>query len=238
MLEGLKALSVERALPRQHVVGVPPETDISRALGRLYAFIGQGSLLSAVEKEVALLRWHTICLHMAVDFNRLCQALFGDYNILQRIIRGPKFPAFEVRSWVSSTRARRGLLHAFSIYSILQTLPTSHLQRLHVPIATFSAGIIYCAFLLGGVSSTYLPRIENWDSVVLIDLDMHSETGNDDLDRDVRRFLSGTLNQPERNTNLLYDISFFSRTLKTLDQLWGVSKDMQEILDELSSHCL
>ena len=97
LLEGLKALSVERAAPRQLVVGVPSESDISRALGRLYMFVVQSSLLSAVEKQVTLLRWHTVCLHLAVDLNRLSQAMFREHKIDQRILGGPKSSIFDAR---------------------------------------------------------------------------------------------------------------------------------------------
>jgi hypothetical protein len=237
LVEGLKALSVERAAPRQLVVGVPSESDVSRALGRLHMFIVQSNLLSTVEKQVTLLRWHTVCLHMVVDLNRLSQAIFREHKIKQRIIGGPKSSPFDARSWVHSARARCGLLHASSINSILQTLPTAQLQGIHIPISAFTAAIIYCAFLLGGVSNIGLPSIQSWDSVVLIDLDMDPKNIIGDLDSDVRHFLSGGAQGQEKGINLLYDLSLFSRTLKNLDQLWGVSNEMNRVLEELSSHC-
>ena len=234
LLEGLKALSVERSTPRQVVIGVPSEGDISRALGRLYAFIRQSGIMSDIEKKVALLRWHTVCLHMAVDLNRFCPSFLRGHKIDQRIIGGPKSPTFDAESWVLSARGRRGLLHAHSIYSILQILPTAHLQSIHVPIAAFTAAITYSAFILGGTSSIDLPTIDCWNSLILIDLDTSLDQVNDDLDHEVRHFLAGTLRKQDKCINLLYDTSLFSRTLKNLGQLWGVSKIMNQVLEDLS----
>jgi hypothetical protein len=65
---------------------------------------------------------------------------------------------------------------------------------------------------------------------------MNPTNVSDDLDCHVRQFLGGMRHESERCTNLLYDISHFSKTLKNLDQLWGVSSDMHRVLEELSSH--
>ncbi|KAJ9610536.1 hypothetical protein H2200_005313 [Cladophialophora chaetospira] len=236
LLEGLKALSSERAVaaPAKNLVAVPLERDISRALGRMYRFIAQSASLSLIDKDIALLRWHTICMHTTVNLNGLCRALFHKHNIDQCIIGGRKIPTLDLPTWVTSARARLGILHAFSIYHILQKLPTGQTQRIHVPIAVFSAAMVYIAFLLGGVHSISLPIVECWDSVVLINLDEPVDSVTDDLDFDVRRYLDGTLKEPDKCINIMYDISLFSRTLKNLEELWGVSREMQLILEELS----
>ena len=237
LMEGLKSLSAERVAPGLLAIGVPSDRDISRALGRLYLFIAQSNYLSDVEKEVSILRWHTVCLHKAVDFNWLCRNLCRKQRVDQRIIGGRKLPALEATAWVSSTRARLGLLHAFSIYGILQRLPADQVQRTYVPIATFSAGIMYCAFLLGGITSTDVPEIESWDSVVLIDLDNTTKDATDDLDASVRQYLNGDFKAQEKRRNILYDVNLFTRTLKNLEQLWGVTRPMHQVLEELSSQC-
>ncbi|KIW65493.1 hypothetical protein PV04_07750 [Phialophora macrospora] len=234
LLEGLKALSAERIASALEAIGIPSDRDISRALGRMHMFVAQSRDLSSVEKDVALLRWHTICLHMAVDLNALCRALFERYNISQHIIGGRRLRALDLSSWVSSSRARLGLLHAFSIYGILQNLPTVQTQAIHIPIAAFSAAMVYSAFILEGVSTISIPDIECWESVVLIDLDMPLDNDKADLDFEVRQYLNATLQKQENCINILYDINLFSRTLKTLEDLWGVSHDMHRVLEELS----
>jgi hypothetical protein len=239
MLEGLKALSVEWTVssPSSELVGIPSERDISRALGRMHAYIHQSIRLSQVEKDIALLRWHTICMHMTVDVIELCQTLFQKYNIDQRVVGVRKVSSLDLPAWSSSTRARLGLLHAFSIYSILQTLPTVQKQKIHVPMAAFSAAMVYSAFLLGGVASISLPNVQSWDSVVLIDLDMPLYGVNeDDLDFGVRQYLQGSVHTHDKHINILYDISLSSRILKDLEKIWGISRDMRLVLENLSTN--
>ena len=235
LLEGLTALSAERVSHGVVTIGVPSDQDISRALGRLYTFITQSTALSSVDKEVLLLRWHTICLHKAVDLNLLCRALCGKHQVEQRILGGRRAVVFDTVSWISSTRARLGLLHACSIYQILQMLPPMQSQSIHTPIALFSAGIMYCAFLENGVTILDVPYIENWDSVVLIDLDNPKESASGDLDDEVRQYLDGTFRKQQKSRNILYDFSFFSRTLKNLEHLWGVSSHMHQVLECIST---
>ncbi len=202
----------------------------------MYQFIVQSAYLSLVEKDITLLRWHTICMQRSVNLNALCRSLFRRHDIEQRIIGGHNIPTLDLRAWVDSTRARLGLLHAFNIYHILQTLPTAQIQRIQVPAAVFGAAMVYSTFLLGGVQTINLPNIEAWDSVVLIDLNEPLDSTSDDLDAAVRQYLTGSLQSRDKCINLMYDISLFSRTLKNLEELWGVSHEMHRILEDLSSH--
>ncbi|ETI26008.1 hypothetical protein G647_02785 [Cladophialophora carrionii CBS 160.54] len=234
LLEGLKALSAERIASPPEVIGMPSEHDISRALRKLHTFVVQSKSLSSVEKDVALLRWHTICLHMVVDLNPLCRALFQKYNINQHVISARRVPPLDLSSWVSTSRARLGLLHAFSIYGILQNLPFVQTQRIDIPMAVFSAAMMYSAFLLGGVSTISLPETEGWESVIPNDLDTPPNSEEPELVHEVRQYLNGRLQKHGRCINLLYDINLFSRILKTLEELWGVSYEMHRGLEELS----
>jgi hypothetical protein len=94
--------------------------------------------------------------------------------------------------------------------------------------------MVYSAFLLAGVSTISIPDIESWDSVVLIDLDMSLDSDKADLDFEVRQYLNAVLQKHEKCINILYDINLFSRTLKTLEDVWGVSHHMHRVLEELS----
>ncbi|KIX02970.1 uncharacterized protein Z518_06520 [Rhinocladiella mackenziei CBS 650.93] len=237
-LEGLKSLVAEKTNAGSTMVGVPSSFDISRALGRLYAFIMQSTSMSGVAQKVALLRWHTIGLDVATDFSWLCRNLCRKYSVEQRIVGGRTTPALNLESWVHSPRARQALLHATCIQRILQELPNAQAQMIHVPVAIFSAGIIYCAFLLGGVSSMAVPETEEWESVLLMKIDAPFHVADQELDADVRQYLTGSFNGTQKNQNILYDINLFSTSLKSLTQLWGVSAHMQRVLDQLSSLCI
>ncbi|EXJ56964.1 hypothetical protein A1O7_07308 [Cladophialophora yegresii CBS 114405] len=89
--------------------------------------------------------------------------------------------------------------------------------------------MVYSAFLLGGVSTVSLPDIESWDSVVLIELDTALDNEKSDPDYEVRHYLNARLHKRGRCINLLYDMNLFSRTLKTLEELWGVSSEMHRV---------
>ena len=118
---------------------------------------------------------------------------------------------------------------------MIQELPLNQAQTIHVPMAVFAAGMIYCGFLLGAISTVAVPEDCSWESVMLLDLDMSVHITSDDLDAQVRQYLNGTFNDVQRQNNILYDVSLFSTFLKNLGQLWGVSTHMHKILEQLSS---
>lgn len=235
--EGLKSMVAENPKPGAKVVGMPSRLDISRALGRLHSFVMQSASMSAVEKKVALLRWHTISLDAAVDSSWLCRNLCGQYNVEQRISGGPKQPGLDLQSWIRSPRARLGLLHASCTHQILRELPMTQLQTIHVSGAVFSAAVVYCAFLLGGVSTIAIPEVSNWESVMMMDVDAPVQSTGNELDGDLRHYLNGTFSSLQKNKNILYDINLFSTSLRGLVDLWGVSKHMHRVVEQLSTSC-
>lgn len=237
LLEGLKSLVAERIKPGTTVVGIPSHRDISRGLGRLNKFILQSTSMSEVSKQVALLRWHTICLDAAVNFSWLCRNLCCKFNVEQRIIGGRDTPSLDLDSWVHTPQARLGLLHATNMFRILQALPVMQTQMFHVPEAVFSAGIVFCGFLLGGITTIAVPDAADWDSVILMDLDTPLDTVINELDSEVWCYLNSSFNGPVKSQNILYDLNVFSRSLKSLEQPWGVSIYMHHVLEQLSSRC-
>ncbi len=235
ILEGLKSLVAEQSKAGVDVIGVPSRLDISRGLGRLHTFIEQSLSMSEVAKKVILLRWHTIGIDSATDFNWFCRALCRQNNVEQRVVGGRKTPTLDLRYWVQTPQARLALLHATTIRHMIHELPLNQAQTIHVPMAVFAAGMIYCGFLLGAISTIAVPEDCSWESLMLLDLDMSDHTTSDDLDDQVRQYLNGTFSNAQRQNNILYDVSLFSTFLKNLGQLWGVSTHMHKILEQLSS---
>ena len=233
-LEGLKSLIAERTQPGLKVVGVPSELDVSRALGRFYVFVEQSSNMSESAKKLVLLRWHTICLDGAVDLTWLGRNLCRKFGIEQRITAGRTMPPLDLQSWIGTPRARHAFLHATSIHRMLQEIPMLQAQMSHVPIAIYSAGIVYCAFLLGGAATIAVPDNFRWESVVSLDKDLPSTVLDDDLDADVLRYLRGDFEDGHRSKNILYDINLFGTLLQSLSQVWGVCAPIYRVLEQLS----
>ncbi|KAK7890762.1 hypothetical protein LTR67_007971 [Exophiala xenobiotica] len=220
ILEGLKSLVAEQSKTGLNVIGVPSRLDISRGLGRLHTYIEQSFSKSQVAKNVILLRWHTIGIDSAIDFSWFCRALCRQYHVEQRVVGGRKTPTLDLRSWVQTPQARLALLHATSIRHMIQELPLVQTQTIHVPMAVFAAGMIYCGFLLGAVSTIAVPADCSWESVMLLDVDIVDRNVDDNLDAEVWQYFNGIFNDSQNHNNILYDVSLFSTFLRNLGQLW------------------
>ncbi|KAJ9619097.1 hypothetical protein H2204_012808 [Knufia peltigerae] len=236
-LEGFKSLMAESPVSGMNVIGVPSRLDISRGLARFYLFADQSLSMSEMNKRVILLRWHTIGLDSAIDFNWFCRKLCQQYNVEQRVVGGRKKPMLDLESWFRGPKARMGLLHAMSIREIIQEIPASHAHTINAPMAVFSAGILYCGFLLAGISTILRPDQCNWDSVLLLNIDTVSESIEHDSDTQVRQYLTGTLSGGQRQENLLYEVNVFLTFLESLGRVWGVSTHMHKVLEQLLSTC-
>jgi hypothetical protein len=118
---------------------------------------------------------------------------------------------------------------------MIQELPLVQTQTIHVPMAVFAAGMIYCGFLLGAISTIAIPADCSWESVMLLDADNFFNNVDDNLDAEVQQYFKGIFNDSQNQNNILYDVSLFSTVLRNLGQLWGVSTHMHKILEQLSS---
>ncbi|KIW10484.1 hypothetical protein PV08_11448 [Exophiala spinifera] len=236
-LEGFKSFMAESPVSGTNVIGVPSRQDISRGLARFYLFAEQSLSMSLMNKRVTLLRWHTIGLDFAIDFNWFCRKLCQEYEVEQRIVGGRKKPPLDLESWLRSPKGRMGLLHAISIREIIQEIPASHAHTINGPMAVFSAAILYCGFLLGGISTISRPDRCSWDSILLLDIDTVAENIETDSDTQVRQYLTGTLSGLQRQENLLYEVNVFLTFLENLGRTWGVSTHMHRVVEQLVSRC-
>lgn len=237
ILEGLKSLTTERYPAELKPVGVPSHRDLARARSRLYSYIIQSTTMPPAGKSTILVRWHTISADAVLNLGGLCRSLCGQFKIEQHIFGRQEESPIDLVAWKDSPQARLALLHANSIHHILREMPLMKVQTIHVPVAIFGAGLIYCAFMLADVTSIFLPYDINWESILLVDLESDIQCASDDLDATVRRFLQGPFVHTTANTHLLYDMNFFCSTLKTLEQPWGVSASMHSILQQMLSLC-
>lgn len=237
LLEGLKSLKTERYPVGLKPVGVPSHLDLARARSRLYAYISGSTTMSPAAQRTILMRWHAISADAIFNLGELCRSICGQFNISQHIFGGQEEASIDLAAWKDTPQAHLALLHANSIHQLLREMPLMRIHTIHIPVAIFGAGLIYCAFMLAGVTSIFVPSDINWESILLIDLDTEIQCSDDDLDVPVRQFLQGPLLHTNANTHLRYEMNFFCSTLKKLEQPWGVSAGMQTILQQMLSLC-
>ncbi|KEF60853.1 uncharacterized protein A1O9_02415 [Exophiala aquamarina CBS 119918] len=237
ILEGLKSLTTERYPAGLKPVGVPSHLDLARARSRLYPFISGNTIMSPAAQKTILMRWHAISANAIFNLGELCRSICGQFNIKQHIFGRQEEGSIDLETWKDTPQAHLAILHANNIHQLLREMPLMGVQTIHVPVAIFGAGLIYCAFMLAGITSIFIPDDINWESVLLIDLDADIQCSDDDLDIPVRRFLRDPLLHRNANMHLLYDMNFFCSTLKKLEQPWGVSANMYLILQQMLSLC-
>lgn len=237
VLEGLKTLTTERYPAGLKPVGVPTTADLARARSRLYSYILQSTKMPLATQQTLLMRWHAISADAVLNLGGLCRSICHQFEIEQHIFGRQKDTSLHLSVWKDSPRARLAMLHANGIYQILREIPLTKVRSIHVPVAVFSAGLIYCAFMLAGVKSIFVPPDLNWESILLIDLEMEVQCSDDDLDAAARHFLRDPILNTATNTHLLYNTNFLCGTLKSLEQPWGISESMYTVLQQMLSLC-
>lgn len=237
LLEGIKSFVVDSSKHDGHAVGVPSRADIDRASGHLYRYITSSTNVDSVSKLSILLRWHTIGIDAAVNFSWLCRSLCQHLKIEQRLFHEKEMEVADFAPWSASRSARLGLLHAICIHRILQELSLTRMQSFHAPAATFSAGMVYCAFLIAGTSKVSNPNVINWETLMVWIHDSPESSKYSGLDTDVRRFLEDPSRVQGPSMNITYDLNLFRSTLQTLEQVWGIAGTMYSTLNQVATGC-
>ena len=236
ILEGLNSLVLERNDSPLETVGIPSKHAISRALGCFFGLMSSKEALRTNEHLEALLRWHFISLDAATDCGLLCRTMCETHQVSQTIL-GARRPAstFHLATWARTPGARRALLHAIAIEDTLQQLPIGRANALHVPSSIFAAAMIYCGFLLAGISSTATPSVLDWTKLMVTDA-LGDSTAN--VDAEMQAFLEGNASpHGSKIRNLFYDAKRLSTMLQNFSRPWGVSTAMQQVLEQLLALC-
>ncbi|ORY16996.1 hypothetical protein BCR34DRAFT_75745 [Clohesyomyces aquaticus] len=247
VLEGLKSLVAESKRIEPAPIGVPPPLEINEVLDRLRRYVLVSRTLTQVEKLTAMLRWHAICLdalgNTARGARRLCFAL----GIKQQIFGGGERLESEINPsrWISSDPARRSLLHAAEIQHIASQLPLGLAHDPHVPGAVFAAATTFASFAMAGRTRVVFPNKVDWQIVLLLPKDDQEWRGavqhDHDLARNTMTFITGKMGDDEgRGTivrDLSYELSAMRLLLRGLSLQWGVSSEMEEVVEAWTSKC-
>jgi hypothetical protein len=222
VLEGLQSLATE--ISTGHAVGTPSKMTIAKALTKLH----NERLLHSehtVENIELLVRYHTICLNLATPTTMLGHRICHLYSISQQLHQplAPD-PSFTLREWANSTDGLRALLHAIAIQDLVEKLPLGRSHAIHLPTAIFAVATIYTARCLTGLSKTLAPTVFLWQDV-----------WNDDSSASLYTFFEGGQLDSECEPvvrNLMYDLNSLQITLSSISLRWGVSNDMDELLQK------
>lgn len=246
ILEGLQSLLSDCDDDDSGVatVGVPGRPEVRCALFQVYENINTSLSLSKTERLEILLRWHTICLDAVTSSSMLFRHVCSTYNVEQHVCSGGgkgMRRGFDLGKWAHSDDGRRSLLHAVAIQQIVEELPRGRAHVIHMPGSLFAAATVYVVFSLAGNFSIHLPRAIDWEDVLLQKEQpplpsMMSETVMLN-ESPTSRFIRGELRDTGSRMNVLYELNTIQKLFRCLSSQWGISHDMEAVVDRCIALC-
>ncbi|KAH6665576.1 C2H2 type zinc finger domain protein [Halenospora varia] len=239
LLEGLQSLASD-ALEADHIaVGIPSRIDIAHALLKLHKERLSKDVGTAENTEL-LIRWHSICLSLATPSTKLCRDICSHYSIEQYLHEGKSkgkcYRSFNLLDWAQSVDGHRALLHALAIQDLVETLPLGRSHAIHLPAAIFDAGTILAGRCLAGLHQIAYPTEVSWSNVWAVEGTGVSDPVGDSLETsEIEDFLQGSYTgrtSVSRTRNLMYDLNALQLILKSVSSKWGVSHEMDRILQQ------
>ena len=152
---------------------------------------------------------------------------------------------FDLEKWAHSSDGRRALLHAVAIQEIVEQLPRGRAHVIHMPSSLFAAAIVYIVFSLAGNFSMRLPRAIVWEDVLLPKEQqplpsMISETvmlNESATSQFIRGDLRSDPGYEESTMNVLYELNSIQKLFRCLASQWGISHDMEAVVDQCIGLC-
>lgn len=221
---------------RGPIAGSPSPEELARVLLHVHStYIPQ--LPNVIDGSLQEIRWHVVCINLAVDpvmLNRgICEACSITQQLQtcgRRMEGSHQFPG-----WLLSLPARRAILHAIKILELIQTLPVGVFHSIHLPSAMFTAATIFSVALMsskhnGQGCTLSIPKVVSWEEVW--DTDGWQEqtiVG----DSPVLRFLKGAVLADSEMTvhDMRDDLNTIQFLLLQALPCWGVAKEMIEIIE-------
>ncbi|KKK14301.1 hypothetical protein ARAM_000791 [Aspergillus rambellii] len=246
VIEGVQSLISEAQEVEDSSFGVVTRQQIIRALlnlhqANIYPLVSPG----ASNNSDLLIRWHTVCMEVAVPTMPVYRAICDIFDVPQMLGGIPATTSalrFDLEGWVKSADAIRALLHARSVVNLLNDLPLTHAHAPHLPTAIFSSAVVICGVCLFGSSMIELPRTPRWEDVwesPLSTEQFHHEAGQSPVDGysgayNLLHALRSSTGEGFPAINLLSDMNFLQLALNTITSRWGVSLQMEKIISHLT----
>lgn len=250
VMEGLQSLVSDIYEITGPAFGTISPSQIIRALLNLYdTNLSQILIQTSNDDHLQLhIRWHTVCLELAVSSNTLYHQLCETYK-LPRVFgertttnRPPTHRNLDLTQWAMSADALRAVLHATAIIRLLNDIPFSRAHAIHIPAAIFASTMVLGSVYLVHGETIHLPKSVQWRDVwvgVLAagsDANAHYQSQTLSLNVDFQstlRYLHGKGDGEISTLRVLNEINFLHVGLETIVSPWGVSKQMREVIQRL-----
>ena len=245
ILEGLQSL-VSDCSDDHATVGVPAKSEVRIALVQVYNWITASTHLPSADTLEILLQWHTTCLNACIDSSLLCRHVCSRYNIEQHVWRGSQtaIPGLDLVKWAASEDALRALLHAIAIQEMVEQLPRGRAHVIHVPSCLFSVATIFTVFVLAGIAQVNLPSVVDWKYLVSRNEDpsvILTGLSGTSVSSETKRFIMGEhpsmFGVGGATRNLLYELNSMQKLFRCLTSQWGISIDMEVVIDQWIALC-
>lgn len=244
-LEIMSSLAAESFKAMPAAVRTRPKLQILQALTSIRQHILRNEHFTSLDKSIGLLRWHAVCLDMAVSSARGARRMCEQHNITQNIFGGVKRKEHDVdpNRWTRGSPAHKCLLHALQIQKIASQMPLGVAHDVYLPGALFAAASTYSSFALNGVSKILIPNSIDWDTVLFLGLDdqlasVHP-TENEGT-HNTLMFLAAdydSLGAGCEMRNLSYELSSIRILLRGLSLQWGVTQEMERVVEAWAARC-
>ncbi|GKZ49863.1 hypothetical protein AbraIFM66951_002571, partial [Aspergillus brasiliensis] len=215
---------------------------IIRALARLRQHITGTEELTSMERQVCLLRWHTVSLNMVANSARGARRMCYEHGIPQQIFGGEsrKEKDIDPGRWLQSQASRKSLLHALQIQELASQMPLGVSYDEYLPGALFASATTYASFTLPGKPKVMVPSCPNWNVLLLSDSNelgqesssVESLSENSSI-RNTKDFLegrTGVLTTDCEVRNLAYELGLIRHLLRALSLQWGVAHEMADVV--------
>ena len=234
VLEGLQSLAAEvQEAEGSPAVGTPDKSEIICALLRInHDRLQRGD--NSVDRMEFLIRWHSICLDLATPSTALCRKICATHGVEQSLhgTTLQDLETFDLVLWSQSPNSLRALLHAVAIQDIVETMPLRRLHAIHLPAALFSVATIYSARCIAGHPSATVLGEFRWESLWDSEISGTTHPQNPDM----QAFLNGTYSSKCGSSptikNLMYELNSIQITLNSISSRWGVSHEMDKLLQK------
>jgi hypothetical protein len=231
-LEGIQSLVSKHNQAGGPPFGTPSKINIIQALGLSYGHQICRLPPNSAEKMEVSLRWHTICLDLAVNLALLCGQVCHECEVEQKLFNGRRTSTecIDKAGWPSNMHVRIALLHAISIREIVENLPLNRLHALHVPAAIFGAATVFSGHLICGQAEVRVPLIRNWKHL----MEMQRGESDEELIASLNcHFSPGTRDQREYQSHGIgYTLNTLQVIMKSVSLRWGICIEMEQVLDQ------
>jgi hypothetical protein len=236
VLEALQSLIYEHHEAGGCAIGTPSRANISHALVQLYR--GHISCLPTLQERIEHgIRWHVICIRLAVETAGLAKQICDMYEFAQDLheheMHESSLP--NLSGWTNTANARRALLHTVALAGLASELNVGRAQCVHLSMAIYTTATILAAAIVSTCQLRQrpviiVPHVEDWGQVWVDQEALCMSSYNE-----VTGFISGMeldIGSGTTRANLFDALNGMFLMMEQLRPFWGVTTQMSRIVKQ------